>query len=166
MALLRTFTHSARTARAFSLIELLVVMGIFILVAGFGLVVSFDSFRGYTFRDERDAIVGSLHKARSQAVNNMCFGTCTDGKAHGVHFAGGVGSPYVVFQGTTYVAGDVTNETIATKINSVSVTAADVVFAPLSATVSGAPIVITVTDGGPHTSVITVESEGRIWWTN
>lgn len=165
MASLRASTHKSRAVRAFSLIELLVVMGIFIMVAGLGLVVSFDSFHGYTFRDERDTIVGALQKARSQAVNNMCFGACTDGRAHGVHLAGGVGAPYVVFQGTTFTAGDTINETISTKINSVSVTAADVVFSPLSGTVTGAPIVITVTDA-THTSVITVESEGRIWWTN
>ena len=162
MALRRTFTHNAP---AFTLLEVLIVMAIFIMVAGFGLFVSLDTFRGYSFRNERDVVVSVLNKARSQSINNMCFGTsCTDGKAHGVYF--GVAGNYVVFQGASYATRDTAlDEVVAASHKGATVTGtSEVVFAPLSAVVAS-PATITVT-ADSHSSVITVGTEGQVVWTH
>lgn len=154
----------------FTLLEVLVVMGLIIMVAGFGLVVSFESYRGYNFRSERDTIVSVLQKARSQAINNMCFGAgCTNGKPHGVYF-GTIGK-YIIFQGTSYATRDTAvDETINAANASASISGIQsVVFSTLSGdavTVPASPATLTVIDTGAHTSTITVDASGRIWWNN
>ncbi|HRH24202.1 MAG TPA: prepilin-type N-terminal cleavage/methylation domain-containing protein [Candidatus Paceibacterota bacterium] len=153
--------------KGFTLLEILVVMGLVLMVVAFGLIVSFDDYRGFTFRNERDIVVSVIQKARGQAINNMCFGAgCTDGKAHGVYF--GTPGEYVVFQGTSYATRDVAlDEVIAARDNASVVSGmTSVVFNRLRAdttTVGGTTL--TITQPG-HTSTITVEPEGRVWWTN
>ncbi len=162
MVLPRTYIHK-RSSRGFTLIEILVVMGLFVILAGFGLFVSMDSFRGYMFRNERDVVISLLQKARSQAINNMCFGGgCTGGKAHGVHFGPG---QYVVFQGLSYVSRDsAVDEVTPVENNASSVVGSDVIFSPLAATTSSATVTVSGTDG--HTSIISIATEGQITWTH
>lgn len=142
-------------------------MGLVLMVVAFGLIVSFDDYRGFTFRNERDIVVNVIQKARSQAINNMCFGAgCTDGKAHGVYF--GIPGQYVVFQGTSYATRDTAvDEVIEAKDAAAVLTGlSSVVFNRLRAdTVTTGGTTLTVTQG-VRSSVITVEPEGRIWWSN
>ncbi len=158
--------------RGFTLLEIIVVMALIVIVAAFGLIVSFDDYRGFNFRNERDVVAAVLQKARSQAVNNMCFsyGTidCHDGKPHGAYF--GTPGQYVIFQGTSYAARDTeADEIIEVKNAAVNLTGFDeVVFSRLSgdASVSPSGQTLTVIDDRGRTSVFTVESSGRIWWSN
>ncbi len=162
MELPRTFI---RNAQGFTLLEVLIVMAIFIMVAGFGLFVSLDTFRGYSFRSERDVVVSVLNKARSQSINNMCFGTaCTDGKPHGVYF--GAAGKYTIFQGASYATRDTAlDEVVNASYKGATVTGTtEVVFAPLSAVVAS-PATITVT-ADSHSSVVTVGTEGQVVWTH
>lgn len=158
---------SIRNSRGFTLLEILVVMGLILMVVAFGLIVSFDDYRGFTFRNERDIVVSVIQKARGQAINNMCFGAgCTDGKPHGVYF--GSAGQYIIFQGATYASRDATvDEVIDAKDKAATLTGMNtVVFNRLRAdavTTGGATL--TVSQPG-RTSVVTVEPEGRVWWTN
>lgn len=154
-------------ARGFTLLEILVVMGLVLVVVAFGLIVSFDDYRGFNFRNERDIVVNVIQKARSQAVNNMCFGTgCTDGKDHGVYF--GTTGQYVIFQGATYASRDVAvDEVIEARDDATILSGVEsVVFHRLraDAVVTGGST-LTVTQS-THTSTITIEPEGRVWWSN
>lgn len=162
-----------KAVSAFTLIEMLVVIGILVIVAGFGLIVGMDSFRGYQFRSERDQVVALLQRARSQAINNMCFsaGTpCTGGKPHGVYL--GTSHEYVIFQGTSYASRDAAvDEVVRAKADTVAVTGfTEVVFSQLAATTTPLPLGVrslSVYDtGGTGTSTITVSPEGQITWTN
>ncbi len=154
-------------SRGFTLLEILVVMGLVLMVVAFGLIVSFDDYRGFTFRNERDVVVNVIQKARGQAINNMCFGAgCTDGKPHGVYF--GTAGAYVIFQGTDYASRDTAvDEVIEAKSDAAVLSGmTSVVFNRLRAdavTTGGATL--TVSQQG-RDSVITIEPEGRIWWTN
>lgn len=153
----------------FTLIEILVVMAIFIIIAGFALFVSMDSYRGYSFRSERDTAVIVLQKARSQAMSNSCVGSCSgnDGLKHGVHFDS-VGNQYVIFQTTgDYTTGrDAGADQFIPVNNNVSINFPDVVFNQLDGAVPGAPISSTISDAVGHSSTITINSEGQIDWTN
>ena len=72
--------------RGFTMIEILVVIGLFAIAGGFALWVSMESYRGSSFFADRDMFVAVLQRARAEAVNNVCLGAgCTDGKPHGVH---------------------------------------------------------------------------------
>ncbi len=64
----------------FTLTEILVVLGIIVLIATFGLIVSLDVYKSYAFRLERSIIVSTLQKARSQSLNNI------NQVRHGVRF--------------------------------------------------------------------------------
>ena len=148
--------------KGFTQIELIVVIGLFAIVAGFALIMSMDDYRAASYRSERDMAIAVLQRARSEALAGLCLGSCTDGKPHGVHVQSG---QYVIFQGTSFVAGDPLNEVIVMRDKAVSITgAADVVFSLLSATAT--PATLTFGDGLGHTSTISVGSEGQITWTN
>ena len=157
----------SRNAAGFSLLEILMVIGLLAVVGVLGLFMSMDSFRGYAFRNERDTIISVLQKARSQAVSNVCLqGTvpaCTDGQPHGVHFLAG---QYIIFQGNVYVSGNSLNQVIVSNNPNAAVAGmTDVVFSQLSGEAAPAGN-ITVSDSFGHTSVISINSAGQITWTN
>lgn len=155
------------TSGGFTLLEILIVMGLILMVVAFGLIVSFDDYRGINFRNERDIVVNVIQKARGQAINNMCFGAgCTDGKPHGVYFA--TAGQYTVFQGADYASRDsAVDEVIPARDKAAAVSGmTSVVFDRLRAdAVTAGGTTLTVTQGS-HVSVITIEPEGRVWWTN
>ena len=91
---------------------------------------------------------------------------CTDGRPHGVHVSTG---QYVVFQGASYLARDISVDEIysanngAASISGSSLT--DVVFTQLSG--GAAPVgTIGMIDSAGHISTTTINSEGQITWSN
>ncbi len=69
-----TASNTIRTIvgkKGFTLIEVLVVLGMMAIFATMGLVFSFDSYRGYLFRSEYTTTVNLLAKARNRAINNF-----------------------------------------------------------------------------------------------
>lgn len=163
----RTTFVARKSGAGFTLLEVLVVMGIMSILGGFALIVSLDVYRGFAFRTERDMLISVLHKARSQSMNNMCLGTgCTDGKPHGVHVSTGA---YIVFQGASYASRDVAVDEVVPAENAAARitpgSLSEVVFAQLSG--SAAPVgSIGLTDSAGHISTTTINSEGQITWTN
>lgn len=157
------------TARGFTLIELLIVVGILAIIGSFSLVFSLDSYRGYTFRNDRDLLVATLQRARNQAINNVCFGLlCSEGKSHGVHING---TQFVVFQtDTDYGGRDIlVDELIEATGGETAVTGAtDIVFERLSgkATVNPVGETLVVRDSSGHVSTIEFNSQGQIRWSN
>ena len=155
----------------FTLIEILVVMGLLAIMAGLGLLMSMETFRGNSFRNERDTLVSALQMARSQAMDNMCFGGgCTDGKSHGVYIQtdGGNVQNYIIFQGDTYNSSDPINQTIPAASYNIHLGAPvinQIVFDHLSGNVITAGDIILAGQDG-HTSTISVNSIGAISWTN
>jgi len=144
-----------RPNRGFTLIEILVVIGIFAIIFSFSLFVSFDFYRSYALRTEKNAIISILQKARSQSLNNI------DQAKHGVHFSANP-LQYVIFEGNAYNPID-TNNVIVNPSYGVSVagTPFDVQFEQLSG--ASADKTITVSDGIKSYDV-TINSEGRISW--
>lgn len=146
----------------FTLIEVLLVMGMFVIISSFGLLVSMESYRGATYHSDRDLLLALLQRARAQAINNLCYGSdCEDGKPHGVHIQP---DKYILFQGAVYDAGDEMNSSFETDVNVTHSFNGDFIFTQLSATTSG-PITITLS-GESKTSEITVSPLGQISWTN
>ena len=141
------------TNKGFTLIEILITLGIFVILASLGLYVSLDSYRSYTFSSERDALVSLLLKARNQSMNNI------DELPHGVH----IGSQsFTLFEGVTYSVSNPKNNIIARNA-AISVNGlTDVNFSQLS----GDPSLIgSITlSYGARTAIISIENEGRINW--
>ncbi|MEO5635159.1 MAG: GspH/FimT family pseudopilin [Candidatus Paceibacterota bacterium] len=154
---------STRT-KGFTLVEILVVMGIFGLLASVGMFLSFDFYRTFSFHSEQNKLVSVLEKARGEAINNICIGsTCTEGKAHGVH----IGSDkYTIFQTESDWASRETgvDEDIEAGGGAFQVTGlTEVVFDPLSVHTTDTGTITLTADTG-QTSNITINSEGQIDW--
>lgn len=143
------------------MIEILLAIGIMTTIFAVGLLMSMDTYRGYSRRSERDTLVAVLERARSRAmanVNQHSWGVCFDG------------TNYIIFSGPNY-EGAITTETIP---GNPSVTVADtseaprlpcgnggIVFAQLTGDTS--EVTITVTQG-QVVSNISTNIEGLIDW--
>jgi Tfp pilus assembly protein FimT len=143
--------------KGFTLIEIVVSIGILMMLFGLGLFMTMDAFRGYTFRSERDTIVSLLEKARSRSMANIAqtsWGVCY------------IAPDYVIFRGTTCTAGVATNENLSANAavaaaSNFSSTFPVIVFGQLSGTTTAANITV-VEDA--RTSTISLNHEGTIIW--
>ncbi len=143
------------------MLEVLVVMGIFVLGSGFALLFSLETLRGTTFRGDRDLFVSLLQRARAQAINNVCISTCTEGKPHGVAV---VGNTYVLFEGNSYASRTTASDSVFESSRAVARAGdTEVLFGQLTGTTSVQKL-FTLSDA-ERTSVVTVEINGRIHWT-
>lgn len=129
-----------------------------------------DTYNNSSFKNERDLFISVLMHARAQAMHNICITStlaCTSGKAHGVHMdtVDGILTDYVLFQGETYDMTDPANEVIETTHFIESNGANEIVFEQLSGTVTN-PVIITLTGSENESSVVTISTEGQIYWTH
>lgn len=157
----------------FTLIEVLVVISIIVIASAFSGFINLDSYRGYSFRSERNTLVSALQHARAQAIANICHGTsCNDGRSQGVAIRpDDNGSSYVIFQSGAISQEyaqrdsdfDVFLESSKNIVTGGSISG--VVFTQLSGNVAN-PGNIILTDNAGHTSTISINSEGQILWTN
>lgn len=156
--------------RGISLIEIIIVIGLFGVVASLGTFVSITDFQNNSFRDERDLLVIALEHARALAMHNICEGICTDGKAHGVHIEtnAGVISQFIIFQGTLYNKNNPSNIIIEVGKNFSKIITltgpTDIYFQQLSG--SADPTTFTLSDNLTHSSIVSINDEGQISWTN
>jgi len=149
------------TKRGFTLTEILVTLAIFVLMAGIGLFMSFEAYRGATRRSERDTIVSLLEKARSRAMAN------TDQSEWSVCYDAG---DYIIAKGATC---DDSTAYDRIEANAGVVAASDfsdfespneIIFAQLTGNVVAAPYTIEVVQEGNPPEEITINYEGRINW--
>jgi Tfp pilus assembly protein PilE len=155
---------TSRHDKGFTMVEILVVMGIFIVLMGIGGVIGFNAYKGYLFRSERSTAVSVLERARSRAMANYygeMHGVCYDDTKH----------IYILFRGDECKEDG--NEVIGGNPNS-QISLDKVVFARLSGnmtpTVTGPTdhceddekeISVTEQD---KTSYICINNQGRINW--
>ena len=159
----------SRHDKGFTLLETLVVMGIFIVLMGVGGVIGFNAYKGYLFRSERSTAVSVLERARSRAMANY------NQKKHGVKYDN-VTDPdhpkYIIFEGNSYVE-DPSNEIIEGSPNA-STTLDVIVFDQLTGnpnpSASGPATgceddekSIKVSEGDKE-SYVCINNEGRINW--
>lgn len=149
---------STQDNRGFTLIEILISIGILALIASLGLFISLDFFRSYSFRSEQSVIVSLLQNARSKSLNNI------NQVRHGVHFEVNPNLKYIIFEGSSYDSSNPSNLTINSSYNSAISSPSlpfDVIFDQLSGT--STPLTITASDGTKSYNV-KVNSEGQIDW--
>lgn len=143
------------TRAGFTLLEILVVMGLFALLASVGAIMAFDSVTRSTVQNERDVVVLMLTGARTRALANM------NESAHGVRIEPSQIVVYELFHGS----GSELNVRSTPRNTAVlsSPSNANIVFSQLSAKVSTGVGSLTLTDSS-KTAVIEVDGNGRIEW--
>ena len=144
----------------FTLIEVMLAIAILMVIFGLGLFASFDLYRGYSYRSERDTIVGLLTKARSRSMSNVyqsAHGVCYNASAQTYNIECVAEScpvstaeripanPSVLVSGIPSCGGGL------------------VLFAQVTGNTSG-PGVISVSEPGRPTQTITVNNAGTINW--
>jgi len=160
MKSLNIFSH--KNSSGFTLIEVMIVIGIFAVIVGSGMVFSFDSYRGYLFRSEYTGVAHIISKARNQAVNNFSE------DQHGVYFDD-VNHKYVLFIGDAYDEDDGRNEDfpMSEAFNIDGITT--IVFEQLTGNVDSgnsicddSPCEITFDGGGVRVRTLTINEVGGI----
>ncbi len=142
--------------RGFTLIEVLIVLGILAIVVAFSLVASTSDYEASAFRAERTALLTLLETARADALNNV------DETSHGLYITG---SGYTLFEGASYATRDASRDQSVPASYAATVTGgtSEVVFAQLSA--ESSDTTITLTDPNRHLAyTITVNKEGGVSW--
>jgi prepilin-type N-terminal cleavage/methylation domain-containing protein len=150
-----TIFNRTKNSAGFTLLELLIVMGLFAIILSFGLAIGFDSFRRDTLKTERTNLVSALQKARSQAVNNI------DNNMHGFYFDG---ANYIVFEGTSFATRDTSRDLFIPRNSTISLSGLPhgVVFEQLSGDATPAGVI--VLEDGISSTTISINEEGRIEW--
>lgn len=151
--------NTLHRSRGFTIIEILIAIGLLAIIFSFGLFISFDFYKSYSIHSERNIIVSILQKARSQALDNI------NQQPHGVHFQDNFGLEYIIFEGPVYDALNPGNFSPIKSASNITITSPtlpfDVVFTQLSANSSDKTI--TISDGIKSYDV-SVNQEGRINW--
>jgi prepilin-type N-terminal cleavage/methylation domain-containing protein len=73
-------------ANGFTLLEVLIVIGLLAIVATMGISFGLHTHSGFTSKNDEDLVIAVLQKARSQSMAGVCLGSaCTGPLPHGVH---------------------------------------------------------------------------------
>lgn len=152
--------------KGFTLVEILIAVVILVVIFSFGLFISFDFYKSYSFHSEKSTIVSILQKARNQSLNNI------NESRHGVHFSA-IPLHYILFECSSSCVsypGSASSDIIIDPSYGISITDTpiDIVFDQLSGSCvssncSSGEATITVSDG-VRSYNISVNSEGQIDW--
>ena len=145
-----------------TVIEIVVVIGIFAILAASGLFLSMDFYRAYAANSELVTIVSSLGKARNQSLANL------NEKEHGLHIET---DKYVIFEGAVvpavYDSGAASNLDIPAGSNTTVSGPSEIIFERLTGKARSesddCPCTISFTTQG-QTKEIDINSEGGIEW--
>lgn len=141
------------THHGFTLLELLVVIGITVALATVALPIGANLLQSYTLNAERDSFVTLLEGARDAALANA------NQSAHGIEILPG---SYTVFTGQTYATRTASNDELSARSSTVAVAGpTEVVFQPLSGRTAAAAFTLS---SGSGSLTVTINSDGQIDW--
>jgi type II secretory pathway pseudopilin PulG len=146
--------------RGYTLIEVMVVAGIFIILTG---LISINFIRPQTRANVDSTVAALMSDLRNQQTRAM-IGDATNqlsAQSYGIHFEG---ITYTLFQGTTYTAGAANN--VVVRLQNLTVTSNlpnnQIIFSRMSGDVTGyssSQNTMTVSSGGEQ-KVISVNQYG------
>lgn len=136
-----------------TMIELIMVMGVFGIVVVMGLPASWDFYLSYQIETERDNLVTLLREARNMSVINR------NETSHGLYFDS---NNFVVFEGPNYASRTQAEDRIILRQTAVVINGpGEIVFTPLSGETSTATYILTSTG---RVRYVYVKSQGTVDW--
>jgi prepilin-type N-terminal cleavage/methylation domain-containing protein len=142
-----------KSGKGFTIIEIIVVLGIMTVVFGMGSILFFDSIQRSVSKNEATLVATLLTGQRTKALSNVnqhSFGLKVEPSA------------YTTFEGSSFLAG--TNMLSVAKGSAITTSGdTEVVFNQLTGNNSAGLLTINITDGA-KTVPIAINSEGRVDW--
>lgn len=137
--------------KGFTLIEMLIVIGIMAIIASAGIPVVLNLYRDYRMNSEVRLLSSVLERARDKAMNNF------NGSAHGVF----IGSDnYVIFEGDDYETRNTSQDLIVPRAGAIAISgASELVFEQLSGRTSSTTLIL---NDGINQNFIYINEEGKI----
>jgi len=143
-----------KSGAGFTIMELVIVIGIFAVVLAFGLPIGLDSYRNYLLTSEQRNLVSILRRAENLSLAN------NGGLPHGVALGEG---QYVLYQGSSYAVRNQAFDENYPRVSSVAVSSTpEINFLNLSAMPSVTGTI--VLSNGLRSLTITVNDQGAILW--
>ena len=145
----------------FTLVEVLVVLGVLTFILGATVVFDMTGYRGDAFRAERTTLVTALQTARADALNNV------QQSKHGVAINPDGFAGYVLFAGDRYADADPVTRTMIPMSYPVtfgSTSPREVVFDQLSGDTGFNGQTEIIDQGRSATTAIVINYEGKIGW--
>lgn len=137
----------------FTLLEILISLGIFLLILGATTPFTFQFYRRYQLDSDRSTLIGLLRQARTLSLNGQ------GGIDHGVYIAS---SQFTLFDGASYAARTVANDYTVDHFEAVAIAGpSELVFRSLSGKTASVSFTL---DNLAKKSKIYVNTEGRIDW--
>ncbi len=153
MKFLKLWGGKKRRRWGFTLVELIVAVGIFSMVVIIGLPASWDFYLSYQIETERDNLVTLLREARNMSVINR------HELSHGLYFNG---SNFVVFEGVDYANRIQAEDRIISRQATVAINGpGEIVFTPLSGQTTASTYILT---NNTRVRNVYVKSEGTVDW--
>lgn len=142
------------TKKGFTLIELTIAIALVTIFIGFGLFVSMDFYRRYSFYADQGTLVSIIRRAREYSLVNL------RGTPHGIKITD---NNYIIFSGSSYIERDSLYDEVIQKSPNIMTSGIDeVVFSQKIAT-STASGTITISNSILSRN-IEINYEGRINW--
>ena len=140
--------------QGFTLVEVLIVLGLFGVLFGIGLPISLDSYRSYILTSETKNLLSVMRRARSLAVAN------DHEISHGVSLEN---DRFVLFQGLSFAGRDPAFDENYPKSPSVTITGfGEIVFSQISGLPNATTTIILKNDLNEQT--ISINEYGTIFW--
>lgn len=149
----RVVVSKRRISNGFTLIEILIIVGLFALLIASSLIIGLDSVGRSTVHGERDLAVLMLTGARTRALANI------NEAPQGVYIDS---SNITIFEGSSYAAG--VNKRVTPRNAGISIAPnpAEVVFDQITADV--ASDISIVFSNGSQSAQVDINTEGGIEW--
>ena len=153
--------NTYKLARGFTLIEVVIVVALFSILLGIGLLLSMDVYRSTLHRSGRELLLDTLSLARMRAFAN---------EGTGIHGVCSDPPDLIIFGGATYNSSDPTNERVLgaatiryeSEDNFFTCDREGIIFSPLSAATEGGRITVVETDRPDL--ILTINAEGAFLW--
>ncbi len=139
--------------KGFTLIEILIVLGLLIFITSLGLFISLDTITRSSVYEERDFLVSLLWDTRAQALANV------HEKPHGIFITD---TEYILFEGAAYDASAAGNVHLSHHSGTTLGGDTTIIFAQLTGSLAGDRTITLAQD--TITAHIDINAMGRIEW--
>jgi len=150
-----------KNSKGFTLIEMLIVIGILGVLASMSLFLGINNYRGDAFRSEVNSLGITLQTARADALNNI------NQKKHGVAMHPGGYDGYIVFEGDSYASADHSRDKDIKANYGVTfgpLSPTEIVFEQLSGNANFDGDITLYDPERNMTTAISINHEGKISW--